>query len=72
MDKIHDEPWQELEQSQRVLENLAELADLRCTHGSFFSGRGEIIIDAFFQIPFQKLDASMHADFFRLAPPRLV
>jgi hypothetical protein len=45
--KVHDETWSELEQSQRVFEDFAELADLSCAHGSFFSGRGEIIIDAF-------------------------
>ena len=61
-----------LEQSQRILEDFAELADLGCAHGSFFAWRGEVIIDALFQIPLQKLDALMHADFFRLAPAGLM
>jgi hypothetical protein len=62
----------DLQQSQCVLENFAKLADLGRAHGALFAGSTQIIVDAFFQIPFQQLHALSHAYLFGTAPARLV
>jgi hypothetical protein len=62
----------DLEKSQRVFENFTQLADLSRAHGSLFRGRGQIIIEAFFEIPFEQLYALFHADFLRTTAARLM
>jgi len=61
-----------LEESQCVLKYFAELANLSRPNGSFFARRGEIIVEAFLQVPLKQLYALLHADLLGAAPPRLV
>src|SRR6266508_2665700 len=70
--EFHDGPWEDLQQSQCVLENFAKLADLGCAHGSFVTRSAEIIIDAFLQVPLQQLHALFHAHLFGTATARLM
>src|SRR5678815_2342365 len=49
--------WAGLQKSQCVLEYFAELADLSRAHGSLFARRGEVVVEAFLQVPFKQLDA---------------
>ena len=62
----------ELEKPQRVLKNFTEFSNLRCSHRTLFARRGEIIIEAFFQIPLKQLDALLHADLFGTTTSRLM
>jgi hypothetical protein len=61
-----------LEKSQRVFENFAELADLRGPHGSLFARRGQVVVEAFLEIPFEQLHALFHADLLGTAPAGLI
>jgi len=60
------------EKSHSVLENLAELANLGGAHGAFFARCGKVVIDTFFEIPFEQLHTLFHAQFFRAAAARLM
>ena len=60
------------EKSHGVFEDLTELANLGSAHGALFARRGKIVIDAFFEVPFEQLYTLLHAQFFRAAPARLM
>lgn len=62
----------ELEKPQSVFKNLAEFANLRCSHRTLFPGRREIIIEALFQVPLKQLNALLHADLFGTTTSRLM
>ena len=62
----------ELEKPQSVFKNLAEFANLRCSHRTLFARRREIIIEAFFQVPFKQLNALLHADLLGTTPSCLM
>jgi hypothetical protein len=60
------------EKSHGVFEDLTELANLGSAHGALFAWRGKIVIDTFFEIPFEQLHTLFHAQLFRAAPARLM
>ena len=60
------------EESHGVFEDLAELANLCGAHGAFFAGGVEVIVDAFFHVPFEQLNALFDAHFLRTATARLM
>jgi hypothetical protein len=62
----------ELEKPQSVFKNLAEFANLRCSHRTLFARRREIIIEALFQVPLKQLNALLHADLFGTTTSRLM
>ena len=62
----------ELQKSQCVLEYFAELANLSRAHGSLFARRGEVVVEAFLQVPFKQLHTLLHADLLGAATARLM
>ncbi len=61
-----------LEKPQGIFEDFAQFSDLRCANRALFPGRAEVVIKAFFQVPFEQLDALFHTDPLGSAPPRLM
>ncbi len=62
----------ELEKPQSVFKNLTEFPNLRCSHRTLFARRGEIIIEALFQVPLKQLNALFHAHLFGTTTSRLM